>query len=345
VRKPAAWLFSAGLLLLIGLLVSQGLSPVFATLATAGWGLLLLALFHLLPLWLDAAAIRVFFDAGTAGSSWRQALLARWVGESANSLMPLGQVAGPVVMTRHLSRGGMATQDAAAAITVSTTLQAVAQIAFGLIGVALLVLPTRLGRAGARQEHHGVIIAALTASIVLTLILISFYLVQRRGLFGGAVRWFARMARRREWSGPISRADAIDVAVADTYGRGKHATASFALSFAGWLIGSGEVYLALWLLGSPVGWLDALLLESLGQAIRGAAFAIPGALGVQEGGYLLLAPFAGLAPDAALALSFAKRTREILLGVPGLIYLHHCERVWRRSQSVVAGTDSGGAFL
>ena len=36
------------------------------------------------------------------------------------------------------------------------------------------------------------------------------------------------------------------------------------------------------------------MLESLGQAIRGAAFAIPGALGVQEGGYLLLAPLVGL---------------------------------------------------
>ena len=40
-------------------------------------------------------------------------------------------------------------------------------------------------------------------------------------------------------------------------------------------------------------WGDALLLESLGQAIRGAGFAIPGSLGVQEGGYLLLAPLVG----------------------------------------------------
>jgi hypothetical protein len=54
-----------------------------------------------------------------------------------------------------------------------------------------------------------------------------------------------------------------------------------------------------------VGWHDALLLESVGQAIRGAAFAIPGSLGAQEGGYLLLAPLVGLPPDAALALSLA----------------------------------------
>jgi hypothetical protein len=75
-----------------------------------------------------------------------------------------------------------------------------------------------------------------------------------------------------------------------------------------------------------VGWIEALLLESLGQAIRSAGFAIPGALGVQEGGYLLLAPLAGLTPDAALALSLAKRARELLLGIPGLFYLHLSSR-------------------
>ena len=72
------------------------------------------------------------------------------------------------------------------------------------------------------------------------------------------------------------------------------------------------------------------MLESLGQAIRAAAFAVPGALGVQEGGYLLLAPLAALRPDVALALSLAKRARELLLAVPGLIYLHVAENAFRR---------------
>jgi hypothetical protein len=64
----------------------------------------------------------------------------------------------------------------------------------------------------------------------------------------------------------------------------------------------------------------------VGSAIRGAGFAIPGALGVQEGGYLLLAPFAGLSPNAGVALSLAKRSRELLLGIPGLMYLHFADR-------------------
>ena len=68
-----------------------------------------------------------------------------------------------------------------------------------------------------------------------------------------------------------------------------------------------------------------MLLESLGQAIRGAGFAIPGALGVQEGGYLLLAPLAGLSLNAGWRCR-SPSARELLLGLPGLLYLHWASR-------------------
>jgi putative membrane protein len=126
------------------------------------------------------------------------------------------------------------------------------------------------------------------------------------------------------------RADAIDVAIRRIYADRRKVAATFALSLLGWLVGTVEVWLALRFLGHPVGWIHALLLESVGQAIRGAAFAIPGSLGAQEGGYLLLAPLVGLPADAALALSLAKRARELGLGVPGLLYWHWRERRHRR---------------
>jgi putative membrane protein len=319
--RAATWTLSLGLLLFIGVLVSQGLPAIVATLALAGWGLLLVALFHLVPLVLDAAAIRVLFDGGAARDSMRDAVLARWAGESANSLMPAGQIGGPVLMARHLAQRGLALQDAAAAITVSTTLQTFAQIAFALLGVALLGL----------QASHISQLALRTSSLIASALLAvqvgGFYWMQRRGFSSKVMRAATRFAGKRDWSQWMSQAEAIDIAVQLTYARSGPVAASFLLSLIGWLVGTGEVYLILQLIHHPVGWIDALLLESLGQAIRGAAFAIPGALGVQEGGYLLLAPLAGLPPDAALALSLAKRTRELLLGVPGLLYLHLSSRV------------------
>ena len=319
--RAATWLLSAGALLFIGVLASQGLPAVLSTLAVAGWGLVWVAMFHLVPLVLDAVAMRVLF-APHHGSShpMRDAVLTRWAGESANSFLPAGQIGGPVLMARHLAHRGLPMADAAAVITVSTTLQSVAQILFALLGVALL------GAQAGQFSEHALRVSSLVASGFLALQIGGFYLLQRRGFFSKLIRAASRFAGKRDWSQWVSRAEAIDLAIQGIYSRGGGVAANFFLSLVGWLVGTGEVYLVLRLLGHPVSWLAALLLESLGQAIRGAAFAVPGALGVQEGGYLLLAPLAGLSPDTALALSLAKRAREILLGLPGLLYLHFWER-------------------
>jgi putative membrane protein len=318
--RTASWLLSIGALLFVGVLLSQDLPAILATLRHAGWGLLIVAVFHLLPLLIDAAAICVLIERSLSRHPLRDSILARWVGESANSLMPAGQLGGPVLMARYLARRGLPMDEAAAAITVSTTLQTFAQIAFALLGVVAL---------GTQTSHFSptaLRTAALIASAFLAVQVGGFYLIQRRGLFSklmGAVR---RFSRKRDWSRWVAQAQAIDGAVQATYRRNGPVTASFVLSLVGWIAGTGEVFLIARFLGTPVGWRDAFVLESLGQAIRGAGFAIPGALGIQEGGYLLLAPLAGLAPDAALALSLAKRARELLLGLPGLLYLRFATR-------------------
>ena len=86
-----------------------------------------------------------------------------------------------------------------------------------------------------------------------------------------------------------------------------------------WVLGAGETWLALGFLGHPVDLRTALVIESLGEAIRTVAFPIPAALGVQEGGLVLLGGLLSLTPDVSVALSLAKRVRELGLGIPGLV--------------------------
>ena len=314
-NSAAKWLLTAGVLLFVGVLATQGLPVVLSMLSRAGWGLLLVALFHLLPLFIDALAIAVLFDVSLNRTSLRDSVLTRWAGESANSLMPGGQLGGPVLMARHLAKLGMQMQEAAAAITVSTTLQTFAQIMFALVGAMLL------GAQASHVSEHALRTTSLIASGFLAVQVGGFYLLQRRGMFSKLIRTVTRLSGKRDWSQWISQAQAIDSSVQSIYARVGPVSSSLLLSLVGWFVGTGEVYLIALFLGTPVSWSNALLLESVGQAIRGAGFAIPGALGVQEGGYLLLAPLAGLAPNAGLALSLAKRTRELLLGIPGLLYL------------------------
>lgn len=321
--RAATWLLLAGALLFVAVLVSHDLPAVLAVLGLAGWGLLGVAALHLLPLVLDAAAIRVL-EASARSGALADALLVRWIGESANSLMPAGQIGGPLLMIRQLIQRGVSAPDAVAAITVSTTLQSFAQIVFTLMGVALL--GGRLAQFSAAASWS----VLLAAAVCLALMPAAFYVLQRRGLFAAVVRLARRFAGAHDWSRLARHAEGVDTALKDAYSRRAQVWQSFALSLIGWIVGTAEVWLALRLLGCAVGWSDAFVLESLGQAIRAAAFAVPGALGVQEGGYLLLAPLAGLRPDVALALSLAKRARELLLGIPGLIYLYISERAVRR---------------
>ncbi len=336
-NRAAIVSLTLGFALFVALLIWQGAGAVMSTLAVAGWGLLPIAAFHLVPLVLDAAAIQVLV---AKSCSLRRATLTRWVGESVNSLLPAGQIGGPIAMVRQMKQRGMAGREAAAAITVSTTLQAVAQIVFALLGLAVF------GISATQHANDSLWLPMLLATALISVLLYAFYVAQRRGLFGWAFRRLAGMSSKRDWSSLLERADAVDEIVQHMYGQRRQVLASFMLSLVGWIVGTAEVWLILQCIGYPVSWVDALLLESLGQAIRGAAFFVPGSLGVQEGGYLLLAPLVGLPADAALAVSLAKRTRELLLGVPGLVYLHFSERGWRRrraaqqSAPVPAATDT-----
>jgi putative membrane protein len=320
--RSARWLLAAGLLLFIGLLAWHGILAVLSALSVAGLRLLLIVPFHLLPLIIDAAAMSVLFAPGVPGSSLRDTSLTRWVGESVNSLMPAGQLGGPVLMARQLAQRGAPGPAAAAVVTVSTTYQLLAQMVFALGGIALL-----------GSHHSGVLLLSVA---VLGAIAISFYLTQQRGMFQKLAGVGRRLFGAKRMAGFIGQAETLDTHVSAVYAERRRGTWSFAASLVGWIVGTGEVYLVLLLMRAPVSWETALLLESLGQAVRGAAFAIPGSLGVQEGGYLLLAPLAGISTDLALALSLAKRAREVLLGLPGLLYLHAFER---RSGAAVSRTQ------
>ena len=87
----------------------------------------------------------------------------------------------------------------------------------------------------------------------------------------------------------------------------------------GMVSGSLETWLALRWLGHPVPFGAAIALESLTLAVRNFAFLVPAGLGVQEASLIGFGALLGINGELALALSLAKRMREILFGVPALL--------------------------
>jgi putative membrane protein len=198
---------------------------------------------------------------------------------------------------------------AAASVIVDVLLQAATQFAFAIVGLLVLIA----------LEADATI--AWVAAIGLSLgglLLAGFYLAQRRGgqrILHAAV---SRVTGTRKWR-VLGTIDSVYQSLATIYAARSDLVASTAVHMCGWIIGVAEVLIVFAFLGNPVSLAEALVIESLLHAIRGAAFVIPGALGAQEGGLVLLCAAFGIPPEQAIALSLVKRAADLVLGVPGLV--------------------------
>ena len=158
-------------------------------------------------------------------------------------------------------------------------------------------------------------------------VILSFLLAQNHGLF----RLLEQLIERSSLlsGNPL---EGLHDSIQSLYRRRVALLSSCGLHLLSWLIGAFEVWVILYCIGTPVSLSQALVLESLGQAVRSAVFFIPGGLGVQEASYLLFGMIYGLPPEQGLALSLLKRVREVLLGLPGLLawQLLEGKRLWER---------------
>ena len=299
----------AGIGAIIALVIYQGAGDVAAAIAAVGWGLVFVILSRLVPIALDGYVWRFLFPKDTPRPV-PLLLWARWVGEGVNTLMPAFQVGGALVRTRLLVMRGFPGRIVGASVVVDLTLSTLTQLLFTLVGVGLLL------------AHYGNndIAKGAGAGVGLGLVLVvSFCVFQHRGLFGFLVGLVSRIAKGRDWVNAVGGAAALDEAIRDIYRRRWALTLNAAGQMLAWALGAAEIWLALYLMDIPVTIADALLLESLILAVRAAAFFVPGAVGVQEGAFVLLGAVVGLGPEVALALSLIKRVRELVIGTPALL--------------------------
>jgi putative membrane protein len=165
---------------------------------------------------------------------------------------------------------------------------------------------------------------------VAALIAIAFVVVQRHGfdLFGR----FARALGRGWADRTAASAASVHTELGRTYRRRAGLWVGFLLHLTCWVASALEVWIALRLAGRALDFAAVLVIESLLYAIRTVAFAIPNAVGVQEGAYILLGGAFGLTPDMAIALSLLKRVRDLAIGLPALGAWQALEggRLWRR---------------
>jgi putative membrane protein len=232
----------------------------------------------------------------------------RIIREAINCLLPAAQIGGDLIGGRLLARTGVAPGLAMAGILVDVLLQTVTQGSFAVCGLAVLWFG--FGDIPVVRELGWGAVAAVPA-------LGGFFLAQRFGLFALVDRSLAVL--RRIWPGlGLERPLDLQPALRRLYAAPSALGLGAALHLLGWLAGTAEIWLALSRMGARPNIGEAVVLESLGQAVRSAGFAVPGALGIQEGGFILLGSLFGLSAASAVALSLVKRLPDLAIGVPGL---------------------------
>lgn len=295
-----------GLLGAVYLLFYIGFGAVFGAVVSVGWGgftLLLLygsANFAFLGIaWLALAGTRTARDFATFG--WGRA-----VRDSAGDVLPFSQFGGMVIGARAVILRGISAASAFGSTVVDITVEMVAQIVFILIGLVILVLELPI-------EHMKLLEGTIVGVIVATLAAVAFVVVQRRGfsfLEGIAERFLPKAA---------VHAAAVNRVINEIHGAPRRLAFAFILHFVGWIGTAFATWLALELIGTPIAFSSAVAIESLLCAMRSAAVIVPGAIGVQEAGYVMMMPLFGLPPDIGLAVSLLKRARELALGTPVLL--------------------------
>jgi putative membrane protein len=310
-----------GALLATLLIAFFGVGAVGRALLAIGWGgFVVLCAYHLVLIGLCGVAWSALLPKPRPVALWAFAW-GRLLRDAGSEVLPLSQLGGYVMGARAVTLTGLRGALAVASTIVDVTLELMAQLAYAALGLALLA------RLRPDSGLGNAVAIGLAVAFALT---IGFIIAQQRGV-GLAERMVRRWAG--QWLGSATTdAAGLQEAIRTIYRRSRGLWLGFLLHFAAWLAGGIEAWLALRLMHAPLG-LDAVIaIESLLYAIRSVAFAVPNALGVQEGAYVMLGSLFGLSPDIALALSLLKRARDVVLGCPPLLWWQFLEggRLLRR---------------
>lgn len=299
----------AGAAILVWLVMRRDIGEMLTVFSLVGLNIVWLGIYRIFPIALDATGWgRLFSD----GHRPRAADLftARWIAESVNTLFPVAQVGGHILRARIIRRKYGSGNEAGATVMVDFTIGLTTQLLFTLTGLIFLLLET--------NNYHGassIIIGIGVAAVVIAV----FFFTQKAGLFGFLATRTSILYKKKA---PAVKdgARTIDKKINEIYGRKKKLLACLGRRFIAWMAKSGENWLFFFFASAPITLRDAVILESLCTAFRSAAFFIPGGLGVQDGSLLVIGSLLGLGTDGMMALALAKRFRELMVGLPGLVW-------------------------
>jgi uncharacterized protein (TIRG00374 family) len=231
------------------------------------------------------------------------------VGSAIESVTPLGSLGGDPVKAILLKRHyGIRYTHASASLVLHRMSDLFAQILFIAIGLALLY------RTGVLPPAYR--IAAGAGLAVFALAIAAFLLAQTQRGFSRMRGWLERgRLGRRLGQRAVSALDGVrqveDRLVSFYRARRGRLALAVLLAFGEWTGNALAVWLAVNLLGHPIGLTDALVIEAFLALVRSMFFFVPGDVGTQEAAQVLICGAVTGSPETGLALAALRRARDL----------------------------------
>ncbi len=200
---------------------------------------------------------------------------------------------------------------AAASVTTEVVLTIVSQYVFVALGVVCLLRLTNT------VQFADDVLIGLAASLPIVVLLA--VLLRYGSVFERMERLAVRVLGEEKLSFLAGQSASLDAAIRELCTDVPRLLTAMAWQVTGMVTGSLETWFALRWLGHPVPFGAAIALESLTMTMRNFVFLVPAGLGVQEASLIGFGALLGINGELAMALSLAKRMREILFGLPALL--------------------------
>ena len=302
----------AGLVLFGWFVHRAGVGEISRAFANLGWWTPLALLPFLAVTMFDTLGWRFAFgQEGTHGVRYPRLVQIRWAGEAINSILPSAYIGGEAAKVQLLRRRGVPPMAGASSVVAGKTAQVVAQVIF--IGLGAF-----LGSANLPPDSPGRT-AMVWVTVIAALIVATLFWLQKRGVFTMLLTLSRKVGLRiRALNDRAEKLRTLDHRIFDFYRNQRGSfLLSFAAYFAGWITDTLEILLVSYLLGMPVAWPEAIAIEAFISVAKAMGIFIPGALGVQESGFVFLFLLFGL--PAALGVSYAifRRGRELIFATIG----------------------------
>ena len=309
--------FLLGGALLAWLILSSGVGSIVADLARVGPGVLIILALEFVGHALNTLGWWFTLPTTQRTGTYGWLFWVRTAGQAINESTPAASLGGePAKIV--LLRSRLSTGAAAASLLATKVSFCSAKLIFIVVGMAVVWSRLDLSR--------NLSLALLAAFIVMVIGIGMFAVAQMCGIGSGTVKTLHRVGLPVRWIARIeSSLHDVDAHLNDFYrartGDFLRAMAAHGLAFA---CGVLQILLLIAWLGLPFDPTAAFGIEAFAALIALVTFVVPGSLGVQEGGKVLIFAALGLPRSAAMAVGITFRLIafvDIAIGLAAFTWL------------------------